>query len=150
MKVGGRTSTGIPGIPSPAPNHRNSAIFMDPENPEKGTVKVHSSESCGNRSAHLGPARCTYRGSEGDAPFGVLGAREGPAPRAQVASELALPPKVAATTPGVHSWRDGHSLCLPPTQTTLLYEPREALCSSSFGTLVLLSTREGGGGIRRV
>ena len=64
-------------LTSPAPNHRKNWIL---DNQKMELPKFHGSEICGNRSAYLGPARLT---------LSVYGAREGPAPRAQVSSLLA-------------------------------------------------------------
>ena len=55
--MGGRTASSIPKIPSPAPNHTKTLGFMDTQNAE-----FRGSNSCRNRSAYLGPARCAYTG----------------------------------------------------------------------------------------
>ena len=52
----GRTAISIPKIPS-------SQITENTDSsPENGSPKFRGSKDCGNRSAHLGPACCAYRG----------------------------------------------------------------------------------------
>ena len=132
---------------------------------KKGDRKTHGSKSCRNRSAYFGPARCAYMCVQGSAQkqdvaeplcrppsltLSVHGAREGPAPRAQVSSLWALPcplPGVSDPLGGAgalpfpwrhHSCRSGEaqsekSACCGWAMASWCWCPRQGLRCLRYG-----------------
>ena len=114
MKLGGRTAIHIPKISSPASNHKKTVLMVSMDKHKKGLPNsmvpklqnlrkqvslFRSCTLCVQGSAQRQDVARPHAVSL-SLPLGVPSAREGPAPRAQVASELALScPSPGASAP---------------------------------------------------